>query len=148
MKLWKLLSVLTGLGLVLTACFLPTAAPKADESTSAPACADTIRTPEPGGKDGLVVYGCVTGADGKGLEGVTIYRGYAAYPGEAVAVSGPDGSYQSAFMPIPGDEMVRVWAELDGTVFTGGSARLWQEGGYAWRHYGGYEAARLDFTGN
>jgi hypothetical protein len=77
--------------------------------------------------------------DGSPLEGVKIYRSFASYEGEVVAVSGKDGTYRSEFMFIPGDEMVTVWAELDGHTFE-------PENVY-WRHYYGYEESTLDFTG-
>jgi hypothetical protein len=126
---------------------VPTEAETAAVSTlPAPSCAETQPTPEPDGKDGLVVYGCVFGADRVGVAGVKIFRAYANYPGEQVAVSGPDGSFQAEFMPIPGDEMVRVWAELEGKTFGPGSQIVWLDGGYYWRHYGGYEFTRLDFV--
>ena len=75
--------------------------------------------------------------DGSPLEGVKIYRSFASYEGEVVAVTGKDGTYRSEFMFIPGDEMVTVWAELEGYTFT-------PENIY-WRHYYGYEESTLDF---
>jgi hypothetical protein len=126
---------------------VPTEAETAAVSTlPASSCAETLPTPEPDGKDGLVVYGCVLGADGVGVAEVKIFRAYASYSGVQVAVSGPDGAYQTKFMPIPGDEMVRVWAELEGKTFGPGSKRVWLDGVYYWRHYGGYEFTRLDFV--
>jgi hypothetical protein len=90
------------------------------------------------GQTGLVVQGKVT-LDGRPLEGVKIYRSFASYKGEVVAVTGKDGTYRSEFMFIPGDEMVTVWAELEGYAFT-------PENVY-WRHYHSYEERTLDFTG-
>jgi len=90
------------------------------------------------GETGLILQGTVT-LDGSPLEGVKIYRSFASYEGEVVAVSGKDGTYRSEFMFIPGDEMVTVWAELDGHTFE-------PENVY-WRHYYGYEESTLDFTG-
>jgi len=88
------------------------------------------------GQTGLVLQGTVN-IDGSPLEGVKIYRSFASYEGEAVAVTGKDGTYRSEFMFIPGDEMVTVWAELEGYTFT-------PENVY-WRHYYGYEERMLDF---
>jgi hypothetical protein len=85
---------------------------------------------------GLVLLGAVT-LDGSPLEGVKIYRSFASYEGEVVAVTGKDGTYRSEFMFIPGDEMVTVWAELEGYTFT-------PENVY-WRHYYGYEERTVDF---
>ena len=89
------------------------------------------------GETGLLVKGTVT-LDGSPLEGVKIYRSFASYEGEVVAVTGRDGTYRSEFMFIPGDEMVTVWAELEGYTFT-------PENEY-WRHYYGYEERTVDFT--
>jgi hypothetical protein len=91
------------------------------------------RTPAPG----LILQGRVT-HEGDGLKGVKIYRSYASYGGELVATTDADGYYQSEYMFIPGDEMVTVWAELDGYVFE-------PEREY-WRHYYGLEQRTLDFT--
>ena len=77
--------------------------------------------------------------DGNPLEGVNIYRSFASYEGEVVAITGKDGTYRSEFVFIPGDEMVTVWAELEGYTFT-------PENEY-WRHYYGYEERTVDFTG-
>jgi hypothetical protein len=88
------------------------------------------------GDPGLVVKGTVT-LDGQPLEGVKIFRSFASYEGEVVAVTGKDGTYRSEFMFIPGDEMVTVWAELEGYAFT-------PEQDY-WRHYYGYEERNVDF---
>ena len=92
----------------------------------------------PAGETGLVVQGTVT-LDGSPLEGVKIYRSFASYEGEVVAITGKDGTYRSEFMFIPGDEMVTVWAELEGYTFT-------PENVY-WRHYYSYEERTVDFTG-
>ena len=102
--------------------------------TRQPAPQDNSATKE----TGLILQGTVT-LDGSPLEGVKIYRSFASYEGEVVAVSGKDGTYRSEFMFIPGDEMVTVWAELDGHTFE-------PENVY-WRHYYGYEESTLDFTG-
>lgn len=87
---------------------------------------------------GLILQGIVT-LDGSPLEGVKIYRTFASYEGEMVAVTGRDGTYRSEFMYIPGDEMVTVWAELEGYTFAPENV--------FWRHYYGYEESTLDFAG-
>jgi hypothetical protein len=88
---------------------------------------------------GLVIQGHVwlRQEGGTGLAGVDIYRRYASYWGTVVATTGADGFYQSDFSYIPGDEMVTVWAELDGYTF---EPEL-----YFWRHYYGYRVETLDF---
>ena len=88
---------------------------------------------------GLIIQGHVwLGEDeGVGLAGVNIYRSYASYSGELVATTDQDGYYQSDFTSLPGDEMVTVWAELDGYVL------LPEQ--HSWRHYYGYESRTLDF---
>jgi hypothetical protein len=106
--------------------------------TMTPTEQSVTKVTPPAGETGLVVLGRVT-LDGSPLEGVRIYRSFASYEGEAVAVTGKDGTYRSEFMFIPGDEMVTVWAELEGYTFT-------PENEY-WRHYYGYEERTLDFTG-
>ena len=88
------------------------------------------------GEAGLIVKGTVT-LDGSPLEGVKIYRSFASFEGEMVAVTARDGTYRSEFMAIPGDEMVTVWAELEGYIFT-------PENVY-WRHYHGYEERTAEF---
>ena len=86
---------------------------------------------------GLILSGTVT-FDGRPLEGVKIYRSFASYEGEVIAITGKDGTYRSEFMFIPGDEMVTVWAELEGYTFA-------PEKEY-WRHYYGYEERTLDYV--
>jgi hypothetical protein len=89
---------------------------------------------------GLIVQGHVWRHQegGPGVAGVEIYRRYALYPGTVVATTGTDGFYQSDFSYIPGDEMVTVWAELDGYSF--------EPALYYWRHYHSYEVRTLDFV--
>lgn len=89
---------------------------------------------------GLIIQGHVwlEKEGGTGQSGADIYRSYAAYPGTVVATTGADGFYQSDFYYIPGDEMVTVWAELDGYRF--------EPALYYWRHYYGYEVRTLDFV--
>jgi hypothetical protein len=91
----------------------------------------------PAAETGLVLLGTVT-IDGRPLEGVNIYRSFASYAGEVVTVTGKDGTYRSKFMFIPGDEMVTVWAELEGYTFTPENVN--------WRHYYGYEERTVDFS--
>ncbi len=55
-----------------------------------------------------------------------------------IATTGRDGDYQSDFAPIPGDEMVTVWAELEGYAF--------EPEEYYWRHYYGRESRTLNFV--
>ncbi|MGD8625893.1 MAG: hypothetical protein PVJ34_15260 [Anaerolineae bacterium] len=89
---------------------------------------------------GLIVEGQVWlhHEGGPGLAGVKIYRRFASYPGTVVATTRPDGSYQSGFSYIPGDEMVRVWAELTPYAF--------QPSIYDWRHYHSYEVKTCNFV--
>jgi DNA primase large subunit len=72
------------------------------------------------------------------VAGVEIFRRYAGYPGEVVATTNAEGYYLSDFYPIPGDEMVTVWAEAPELRFAPEY--------YYWRHYYGYEITGHDFT--
>jgi hypothetical protein len=101
-----------------------------------------ISTPEPG----LLIKGYVRLTNGSGLPSARIYRAFASYWGVVVAVTNGDGYYQSDFQYIPGDEMVRVWAELEGYTFELVD-KGWPcpEGIYCWRHYYGYEEKIIDF---
>jgi hypothetical protein len=95
----------------------------------------------------LIIEGRVQLEDGSGLAGVKIYRGFASYPGVEIAVTDKLGSYQSGFQFIPGDEMVRVWAELPGyTSELEPNIRGIEPGIYYWRHYYGFERTELNFT--
>ena len=87
---------------------------------------------------GLIARGYVRRGDGSGLEGVAIYRRFASYPGEVIATTGQDGYYEAGPIYIPGDEMVSVWAALEGYLF--------EPMYYDWRHYYGLETRRLDFV--
>jgi hypothetical protein len=107
---------------------------------SAGGCIDPTPT-ETGQPDaGLVVQGHVRldAEGGAGLADVPIYRRYSAYPGVVIATTDRDGAYQSDFAPIPGDEMVTVWAELEGYTF--------EPEEYYWRHYYGRESRTLNFV--
>ena len=90
-------------------------------------------TPSPG----LIARGRVTFNE-VGLEGVKIYRRFSAYPPELIAVTDENGNYESALIPIPGDEMVSIEAELAGYKF--------DPPYYYWRHYHGYEETTCDFV--
>ena len=92
------------------------------------------QTPQPG----LLIKGYVALEDGSGLPEVKIYRNFASYEGVLVATTDQEGLYQADFVYIPGDEMVAVWAELDGYTF--------DPEYYRWRHYYGYEESTLDFV--
>jgi hypothetical protein len=87
---------------------------------------------------GIVVSGSVRNSNGTGLENVAIYLNYASYPGKLIAATGAVGEYRSDFYPIPGDEMVSVWAERSGVLFL---PKLCY-----WRHYYGYETKTCDFV--
>ena len=124
------LSACAGIAPAKPALVAPTTVPPTEEviTREAPATDET----------GLVVKGTVT-LDGNPLEGVKIYRSFASYEGEVVAITGRDGTYQSEFTFIPGDEMVTVWAELEGYTF--------EPDKEYWRHYHGYEERTMDFEG-
>jgi hypothetical protein len=76
---------------------------------------------------------------GPGLAGVDIHLFFASYgPGDVVAVTDEQGTYETRFFYIPGDEMVTVWPELAGYAFDPPQ--------HYWRHYGGVEQAVRDFV--
>jgi hypothetical protein len=103
-------------------------------------------TPTQPSQPGLMIRGHVHLEDGSGLPNVNIYRGFAVYPGELAATTDANGYYESSFQFIPGDEIVRVWAELEGYQFElEDSTWTWEQGHYAWRHYHGYEERTLNF---
>ena len=81
-------------GLLVAATVPPTQQPATQDNSSAE-------------QTGLVLKGTVA-LEGSPLEGVRIYRTFASYEGEMVAVTGKDGTYRSEFTVIPGDEMVTV----------------------------------------
>ena len=85
----------------------------------------------------MIVHGQVTFND-RGLEGVKIYRRFSAYPPELIAITDENGNYESAFINIPGDEMVSIEAELTGYQF--------DPPYYYWRHYHGYEETTCNFA--
>jgi len=98
---------------------------------------DPPYTPVVESAPGLVVYGFVRDKSGVGVEGVSIYRSYASYAGVVIATTNAKGYYQSDLYPIPGDEMVSVWADRSGLKF--------DPENYHWRHYHGYEQTECDF---
>jgi hypothetical protein len=91
--------------------------------------------------NGLTVLGRVSLGEtgGPGLEAVAIRLFFSSYyPGDVVATTDGDGRYQSAFIYIPGDEMVTLWPELAGYAF--------DPPHHYWRHYAGVEHAVRDFV--
>ena len=80
-------------------------------------------TPTPPPQPGLIVRGSVSlaspddPATGPGLEGVIIYFASAGHPSEIVAATDNLGQYATDFVPVPGDEEIRMWPELDGYRF-------------------------------
>lgn len=132
-----LLMLSTGMLLILTSCNRPaqlfTPTPSAVITPSV-AVEQTI-TAEPA--PGLVVFGTVKDGSGAGVENVQIFRSYSAYPGEVIATTDAEGQFISVLYPIPGDEMVSVWAEKPGLVV--------EPLNYQWRHYYGYERKECDF---
>lgn len=128
----KLRMVLLLLTFLLVACNLPS--PTETQTSTLTPQASPVSTDTPG----LIVHGRVT-SNGVGLANVQIYRRFSAYPREQIAITDTNGYYQSAFIGIPGDEMVSVEAELDGYTF--------DPPYYYWRHYYGYEDTKCDFTG-
>lgn len=95
-------------------------------------------SPSPTPAPGLVLKGHVRLSDGSPLAGVTICRNFASYEGQVVAQTDQNGYYEAAFVAIPGDEMVGVWAILDGHAF--------EPEVVSWRHYFGFEEQTLDFV--
>jgi hypothetical protein len=117
---------------LLTACNFPSVNPIVSTLTPAPK-----PSPTPSNLPGLIVRGRVT-LNGVGLAHVNIYKRFNAYPHDLIATTDENGYYESAFIPIPGDEMVSVEAELTGYSFT--PAYIY------WRHYHGYEITTCDFV--
>lgn len=97
-----------------------------------------VNMPTPMTTPGLVVFGYVHDKGGAGVGSVNIYRNYASYPGILIATTDAEGYYQSDFYPIPGDEMVTVWAK--------GLGLAYEPEQYYWRHFYGYEGAECNFT--
>ncbi len=131
------LIIFTGLTLMLAGC----ANPGRQQPSSVPTLPSTAASAEPTSTSerapGLIVHGSVQNGSGAGVENVQIYRSYSAYPGEVIATTDANGNYSSAFYPIPGDEMVSVWAEKAGAAFSPANC--------SWRHYYGYEEKECNF---
>jgi hypothetical protein len=126
--------ILTLLVFLLAACNLPSATPPNEDPTATLAPeSQPVSTNTPG----LILRGHVT-SNGVGLAGVNIYRRFSAYPPELIATTDENGVYESDFIPIPGDEMVSVEAELEGYNF--------DPPYYYWRHYHSYEETTCDFV--
>src|SRR5689334_16016161 len=87
---------------LLLACNLPSVTPIPPTPTPAPK-----PSPTPSNLPGLVVRGRVT-LKGVGLANVNIYKSFSAYPHDLIATTDENGYYESAFIPIPGDEMVSI----------------------------------------
>ncbi len=117
---------------LLMACNLPSITPVAPTLTPTPK-----PSPTSSNLPGLVVRGRVT-HNGVALANVNIYKRFNAYPHDLVATTDESGYYESAFIPIPGDEMVSIEAELAGYSFAPPY--------YCWRHYHGYEITTYDFV--
>jgi hypothetical protein len=106
-------------------------------ATGTPTATPTsVPVPQPG----MVIQGRVTLDDAGqgGVANVKIYRSFASYPGVVVATTDQDGRYVTPFQPVPGDEMVTVWAEREGYTF--------EPARYNWRHYFGFQVYQLDFA--
>ena len=109
-------------------------------------------TPEPtdeptGESPGVALRGSVTSPDGAGITGVQIFYAFSAYPGNLLATTDSQGSYDG-FIFIPSDETIRVWAQLSGYSFKPGEgSKSWMGGEFSWRHYAGFENVRLGFVG-
>ena len=116
---------------LLLACNFP--APGAQPLTPPlpPESPTAVNTP------GMIVHGHVT-VSGVGLAGVELYKRFSAYPRGLIATTDENGYYESAFIDIPGDEMVSIEAELAGYTF--------DPSYYYWRHYHGFEDTTRDFV--
>lgn len=106
-------------------------------SAPSPTCTPTeSATPLPG----LRVSGFVrlNDSSGPGLSGVRVLLAFSSYPAHETCTTGADGHYETSFNFIPGDEMIRVWAELEGFSFDPAM--------HYWRHWFGRENAVRDFV--
>jgi len=143
----RVLIPLIGAGIVL-ACTLVSQSP----GTSVPAAPAHSPTPEAStarltvtppalsltATPGLLLHGSVHNVDGTALEGVTICRSLASYPGTQVAITDGNGDFAAEFMSIPGDEMITVWPYEEGFSFD--PTQVY------WRHYHGFEVSTLTFV--
>ena len=102
--------------------------------------ADQPRSPalDPSATPGIEVEGEVRQANQVGVAGVDVYMGFACCGGNIIATTDPTGHYQSDFHYIPGDELIRVWAEKPVYVFSPTICY--------WQHYYSHEHSRCDFT--
>lgn len=130
----KALTLAVFLPMILLAACAPLPAPRPTDTPLSVPTVETPLTPRPG----LTVRGYVRLADGSGLAGVSICRNYASYDGTVVATTDANGYFESAFAPIPGDEMVGVWPVAAGYTFQPEYER--------WRHYYGAEERSLEFV--
>jgi hypothetical protein len=92
----------------------------------------------PTAQPGLDIRGQVRLTDGSGLANARLCLNFGSKPGETIAITSQDGSYQTEHIHIPGDERVSVWAEFGGYTFL---PKL-----YNWRHHRGHELRILDFV--
>jgi len=133
----------------LTQTFTPPPPTWTVELTLTPTLTSTPKPTRPtdGPGPGLIVHGNVKLADGTAVQGVNIYLAFSAYGGTIAATTNSSGYYSTDYIYIPGDETVRVWADLAGYSFkpADGSA-VWTGTEFYWRHYSGYEVKNLDFT--
>ena len=110
-------------------------------SPSASTPSRTAPTPQPG----LIIRGTVRTESGHGLADVKIFLALASYAGKIVAVTDPNGDYQCEAIFIPGEEMIRVWAELPGYILHPDEGSSKQKE-FFWRHYYGLEDRVLNFN--
>ena len=120
--------------------------PSPDESsTPLETPSETLPPAEPSTpRPGLILRGEVRLEDGRGLADVNIFLALASYGGRIVAVTDAGGEFLSDAVYIPGDEMIRVWAEREGYgIVPEESAMGTPE--YFWRHYYGLERREVNF---
>ncbi len=137
---------LWGLIILTAGCITARVPPSPSLSLSQPPVAspsrETTSTPDP--RPGLILRGNVRLANGQGLADARIFIALASYAGKIAAVTDSNGDYQSEFQFIPGEEMIRVWAELDGYAIMP-EEESQESGEYFWRHYFGLETLVLNF---
>ena len=140
----KLIS-LVALGLLILV-LVPMVSPRpiiagVGHSTRSPGASPSLASPQLDPTPGLDLQGHVwiNRENGAGLGNVTIYQRYTPYyTAQVVATTAPDGYYQPDFAYIPGDEVVFVWAELEGYTMNPTE--------HSWMHYTGYESKELNFV--
>ncbi|MGB7539699.1 MAG: hypothetical protein WBM17_14250 [Anaerolineales bacterium] len=96
-------------------------------------------------RPGLILGGMVRLEDGRGLAEVNIFLALASYGGRIVAVTDANGEFLSDAVYIPGDEMIRVWAEREGYGIVPEESGM-DTTEYFWRHYFGLERRVLKFV--